>query len=306
MSEACSGCSSASQGCSSGSCGGGEGVDLEAMVAQKRLEDNLARIRNRIVVMSGKGGVGKSTVAVNLAVGLALAGKRVGLLDVDVHGPSVPRLLCLDQSKVEVEGDVISPVSWSDNLKVMSLGFFLPDGKQAVIWRGPVKIGFIQQLMGDVAWGDLDYLVVDCPPGTGDEPLSAVQLLTPGAQAVVVTTPQAVAIDDVRRSLGFCAEVGIPVLGIVENMSGIVCSECGHIEPLFGKGGGEALAAEMGVPFLAAIPLDPQVVRSGDEGGAYIKHHPERPAALAFQPVIAAALALDAPKDDVAPSSEAS
>lgn len=298
MSEACSGCSSASQGCSSGSCGGGQ--DPAAAAAQQRLEDNLGRIRHRIVVMSGKGGVGKSTVAVNLAAGLALAGKRVGLLDVDVHGPSVPRLLCLDQSKVDVEGDTIRPVMWGDNLKVMSLGFFLPDSRQAVIWRGPVKIGFIQQLVADVDWGDLDYLIVDCPPGTGDEPLSAVQLLMPEAKALVVTTPQAVAIDDVRRSLGFCAEVGIPVLGIVENMSGIVCSQCGNIEPLFGKGGGEALALEMAVPFLGALPLDPQVVRSGDEGWVYIKHHPERPTAVALRPVIDAALALDKPEDGAA------
>lgn len=292
MSEACSGCSSTAQG----GCGGSGAQDLEAMAAQKRLKDNLARIRHRIVVMSGKGGVGKSTVAANLAAGLALAGKRVGLLDVDVHGPSIPRLLYLDQSKVDVEGDLIKPVMWGDNLKVMSLGFFLPNGQQAVIWRGPVKIGFIQQLVGDVEWGDLDYLIVDCPPGTGDEPLSAVQLLNPGAHALVVTTPQAVAIDDVRRSLGFCAEIGIPVLGLVENMSGIVCSQCGNIEELFGKGGGEALAKEMAVPFLAALPLDPQVVRSGDEGWVYIKHHPERPTALALRPVIDAALGLDAAK----------
>lgn len=268
-------------------------ADIESMKAQQRLDASLNSIKHRIVVMSGKGGVGKSTVATNLAVGLALAGKRVGLLDIDVHGPSVPRLLQLEKSKATVEDDSIIPLTWGDNLKVMSLGFFLPNGKQAVIWRGPVKIGFIQQLLSDVAWGELDYLIVDCPPGTGDEPLSAVQLLTPNAHAVVVTTPQAVAVDDVRRSLGFCEEVHIPVIGIVENMSGIVCSSCGHVEPLFGEGGGKALAEEMNVPFLAALPLDPEVVRSGDSGNVYIKNHPDRPTAQAFASVIQAALELD-------------
>lgn len=274
-------------------------ADMQAIQAQKRLDDSLNKIKNRIVVMSGKGGVGKTTVAVNLAVGLALAGKRVGLLDVDVHGPSVPRMLQLENIKAKVSDDSIIPVEWpvgsnGGSLKVMSLGFFLPNGTQAVIWRGPVKIGFINQLVGECAWGELDYLVVDCPPGTGDEPLTAVQVLTStpdaNARALVVTTPQAVAIDDVRRSLGFCGELKIPVLGLVENMSGIVCSACGNIEPLFGQGGGEALAKEMSVPFLAALPLDPQVAQSGDNGNVYIKNFPDRPTAQAFQAVLDAAL----------------
>lgn len=291
MSDSCSGCPSASQGCSGGTCP--SGVDPTVMAEQQRLEGNLARIKHRLVVMSGKGGVGKSTVAANLAAGLALAGKKVGLLDVDVHGPSIPRLLCLDQSRVTVDGDNIHPVIWHDTMKVMSLGFFLDDGKQAVVWRGPVKIGFIRQLLADVVWGDLDYLVVDCPPGTGDEPLSVLQMLSPGAHAVVVTTPQAVAVDDVRRSLGFCQELEVPVLGVVENMSGIVCSKCGNVESLFGKGGGQKLAKEMNVPFLAAVPLDPKVVQCGDSGWLYIKFNPERPAGLELRKVVDAALALD-------------
>ncbi|MFI3271255.1 MAG: Mrp/NBP35 family ATP-binding protein [Pseudomonadota bacterium] len=299
--QSCGGSSCGSAGSAAASMMDSGAADMQAMQAQKRLDDSLNKIKNRIVVMSGKGGVGKTTVAVNLAVGLALAGKRVGLLDVDVHGPSVPRMLQLEKIKAQVSDDSIIPVEWpvgsnGGSLKVMSLGFFLPNGTQAVIWRGPVKIGFINQLVGECAWGDLDYLVVDCPPGTGDEPLTAVQVLTStpdaNARALVVTTPQAVAIDDVRRSLGFCGELKIPVLGLVENMSGIVCSSCGNIEPLFGQGGGQALAKEMSVPFLAALPLDPQVAQSGDDGNVYIKNFPDRPTAQAFQAVLDAALKL--------------
>ena len=260
---------------------------------EKKLADNLARIKHKIVVLSGKGGVGKSTVATNIAVSLSLAGKRVGLLDVDVHGPSVPRLLSLQGTQPHIEQDYIEPVPWSKNLGVMSLGFMLPNKEQAVIWRGPMKISLIKQFMRDVSWGDLDFLVVDCPPGTGDEPLSALQTLGQDALAVIVTTPQGVAVDDVRRSVSFCGEVGNPVLGIVENMSGFVCSHCGQVENIFNAGGGEQLAAEMHVPFLGAIPLDPEMVRAGDEGYAFIKTKQESPAGQALTKIIQPMLDLD-------------
>lgn len=244
-----------------------------------KLKQKMGKIKHKLVVMSGKGGVGKSTVAANLAASLAMRGHQVGLLDIDVHGPSIPRLLSLSDKKPHIEKDYLEPVPWGKNLWVMSLGFLLPDNREAVIWRGPVKMGLIRQFLQDVAWGDLDYLVVDCPPGTGDEPLSALQLLGGQAAAVIVTTPQGVAIDDVRRSVTFCAEMGTPVMGILENMSGYSCPKCHEHLDIFNTGGGKDLAVEMGVRFLGSIPIDPEIVRSGDEGYIYVKTHPESPAA---------------------------
>src|SRR6056297_2925140 len=171
---------------------------------QEKMKHNLAQIKNKIVVISGKGGVGKSTVAINMAADLSLAGKKVGLLDVDVHGPSIPRMLNLSQENPHIEEGYIEPIQWSKNLHVMSLGFMIPNRDDAVIWRGPMKMNLIKQFLTDVAWGNLDYLVVDCPPGTGDEPLSTLQLIGEDAQAVIVCTPQDVAVDDVRRSVSFC------------------------------------------------------------------------------------------------------
>ena len=222
--------------------------------------------------------------------------KKVGLLDVDVHGPSVPRLLSLQYVQPHIEQDYIEPVPWSKNLGVMSWGFMLQDKEQAVIWRGPLKGSLIKQFLTDVAWGDLDFLVVDCPPGTGDEPLSTMQYLGQSALAVIVTTPQGVAVDDVRRSVSFCKELGNPTLGIVENMSGFVCSHCGQVENIFNAGGGEKLAAEMNVPFLGAIPLDPEMVRAGDEGYAFIRTKQDSPAGQALTKIIQPLLALDEKK----------
>ncbi len=286
--EGCGCGGSGNGGCSSNN---GPGPD------EVRLTAALSRIRNKIVVLSGKGGVGKSTVAANLAVGLAQEGLKVGLLDVDVHGPSIPRLMHLADAKPKVEGKWIEPVEWNWNLKVMSVGFMLPDANEPVIWRGPVKGGVIQQFLSDVLWGDLDYLVVDCPPGTGDEPLSVMQLLGPEALALVVTSPQAVAVDDVRRSVSFCRQLGNPVLGIVENLSGFTCTSCGQVHDIFHSGGGEALATEMHVPFLARIPIDQNVARSGDEGEAFLSIKGDSPSVLAFRSVVQAALAADVAKD---------
>ncbi|RQD65496.1 Mrp/NBP35 family ATP-binding protein [Desulfonatronovibrio magnus] len=258
------------------------GPDKDQQDKEAKLKNKLGRIKNKIVVMSGKGGVGKSTVAANLAAALSMQGLKVGLLDVDVHGPSIPRLLSLSTERPHIEKDYIEPVPWGRNLWVMSLGFMLPDNREAVIWRGPVKMGLIRQFLQDVAWGDLDYLIVDCPPGTGDEPMSALQLMGNDAEAIIVTTPQAVAIDDVRRSVTFCRELDAPILGILENMGGYTCPKCNEILNIFNSGGGEGLSSEMDVPFLGRIPLDPEVVRSGDEGYIYVKTHPESPAAQAL------------------------
>jgi len=255
---------------------------------QRLLRDRLAHIKHKIVVLSGKGGVGKSTVAVNLAMSLSLAGRRVGLLDIDLHGPSVPRLLNLGREAIEVLDGAIRPAR-VDGLKVMSMGFLLHSDEQAVIWRGPLKAGVIKQFLKDVEWGSLDYLVVDCPPGTGDEPLSIAQLLaeaTPGSQgdmnAVIVTTPQELSLLDVRKSINFCRQLDLPVVGVIENMSGFVCPSCGAATAVFGAGGGERMATTMGVPFLGRIPLDPRLVQAGDDGEVFVQRYARSETAKAF------------------------
>jgi ATP-binding protein involved in chromosome partitioning len=234
-----------------------------------KLGSRLGRIRHKIIVLSGKGGVGKSTVAVNLAVSLMRAGKKVGLLDVDIHGPSVPKMLGLEKASVGAEDGVLFPVE-SAGLRVISIGFMLGGDDEAVIWRGPMKMGVIKQFLKDVAWGDLDYLVVDAPPGTGDEPLSVCQLIENADGAVVVTTPQEVALAAVRRSVTFCKKLGLPVIGVVENMSGLTCPHCGKRYEPFGSGGGERMARDMDVPFLGRIPFDPAVGKACDAGKPYL------------------------------------
>lgn len=250
---------------------------------EAQLRERMSAIRRRLLIVSGKGGVGKSTVAVNLAVALAQAGEAVGLLDIDIHGPSVPRLTGLNGRAVSSDGSTILPVPLMDRLSVMSIGLLLQRPSDAVIWRGPLKYQMIRQFLKDVAWGRLDSLVVDCPPGTGDEPLSVVQLAGTPAAALIVTTPQQVSIADVRRCVTFCNSLSVPVLGIVENMSGLVCPSCGVEIDLFKRGGGEELAREMGVPFLGRIPIDPTVVASGDDGRPFVRDWPGTPAASALQ-----------------------
>jgi len=258
---------------------GGHGLlpDEEQAVRQR-----VSRIAHKLVVLSGKGGVGKSTVAANLAVALAAAGQQVGLLDVDVHGPSIPKLLGLEGRKPEANDEELQPISVNDRLQVMSLGFLLVNPQDAIIWRGPMKYSAIQELLSAVAWGDLDVLVIDSPPGTGDEPLAVAQLIGRPAAAIVVTTPQQLAVADVRRSITFCRQVGLPVLGLIENMSGYVCPQCGVTSALFKTGGGENLAREMKVPFLGTLPIDPQIVEAGDRGTPWIEQFADSPSARAF------------------------
>jgi Mrp family chromosome partitioning ATPase len=250
------------------------------------LQTRLGRIALKLLALSGKGGVGKSTVAANLGIALAAAGMRVGLLDVDIHGPSIPRLLGLEESAPEFDGQALHPVCGPSGVSVMSLGFLLNGARDAVIWRGPMKYKAIQDLLRGVEWGDLDFLVVDSPPGTGDEPLAVAQLVGRPAGAVVVTTPQQVAVADVRRSIVFCQRVGLPVIGIVENMSGYVCPRCGEAQPLSKMGGGEKLAWEMKLPFLGGIPLDPQIAESGDIGRPFANRFTENSSAAAFNRVV--------------------
>ena len=280
------------------SCGGscssdGKGTcgSADAMLAQQDLAINksLGRIKNKILVMSGKGGVGKSTVSVNLALGLARRGHKVGLMDVDLHGPDICRMLNLTGTLEAPKNpaDKVPTLVYDDNLKVVSLEYMMKNRDDAIIWRGPLKIQAIRQFVADMDWGDLDYLVVDAPPGTGDEPLSVAQTIT-GVQALVVTTPQAVALADVRKSINFCKTVNMPILGVVENMSGFVCPHCGEEVQIFSSGGGEQTAKEFELPFLGRIPMDPQVVVAGDTGKPYLSSDAGTPATRAFAAIVEA------------------
>ncbi|MFZ2396510.1 MAG: Mrp/NBP35 family ATP-binding protein [Smithella sp.] len=257
----------------------------EEYADRRRLQARLCRINYKIVVLSGKGGVGKSTVAVNLATELALNGLRVGLLDVDIHGPSVPTMLGLEHETLKGNEGELSPVEFG-GLKVMSIGFLLQNHDDAVIWRGPMKTGVIKQFLTDVNWGDLDYLIVDAPPGTGDEPLSLCQLIQPLDGAVIVTTPQKVAAIDVRKSISFCRRLDVPVLGVIENMSGFVCPKCGEITQILPAGGGRIIASDMKVPFLGAIPMDPAIAQSGDSGKVFIYHSSKTPTGEIMRDII--------------------
>lgn len=234
---------------------------------KESINENMSRIAHKIIVLSGKGGVGKSTVAVNLAVSLAEKKIRTGLLDIDIHGPSVPKLLGIDGGQVMgTRNGKMTPVEYNEYLKVISIGFLLQDNDTAIIWRGPMKYTVIKQFLADVDWGDLDYLVVDSPPGTGDEPLSICQLIENADGAVVVTTPQDVALIDVRKSVNFCKQLSMPVIGVIENMSGFTCPHCGKVTDIFKNGGGEKMAVDMEVPFLGSIPIEHQIAASGDSG----------------------------------------
>jgi len=233
---------------------------------EKLLKPVLSRIKHKIIVMSGKGGVGKSTVATCLAIALAQKGHNVGLLDIDLHGPSIPHLLGI-KDLLEIKKQKIIPKKLLPNLEVVSIECFMADEMkdQAVIWRGPLKHSAIRQFLADVEWGELDYLVIDSPPGTGDEPLSVAHLI-PDAKAIIVATPQEVALADIRKSISFCKHVQMDIIGLVENMSGFICPHCGKEVNIFKTGGGEKTADIAHIPFLGKLPIDLNVVEAGDEG----------------------------------------
>ncbi len=253
---------------------------------EKRLAETLSSIRRSYVVLSGKGGVGKSTVAANLAVGLALQGKKTGLLDSDLHGPSIPKMLGLEQFVTAGDHTHLSPAVACDGmLKIMSVQFLLRNLNDSVIWRGPLKHAVISQFIGYTVWEDLDFLIIDSPPGTGDEPLSVVQTAKPDG-AVIVTTPQEVAAFDVRKSIDFCKKLDLPVVGIIENMSGFVCPHCTVSSDIFGSGGGARMAEEYGVSFLGAIPIDPHFVSRSDSGKTLVELDSDSPALSAMQAIV--------------------
>jgi ATP-binding protein involved in chromosome partitioning len=253
--------------------------------AQERLKSKLSHIRHRIMVMSGKGGVGKSTVSTNLAVTLSLNGFNVGLLDADIHGPNIPKMLGIESEHVIGSGMGMIPVEALPNLKVISMAFFIGDRDNPVVWRGPLKHNAISQFLGEAEWGNLDFLIVDLPPGTGDEPLSVAHLIKNVDGAVIVTTPQDVALLDSRKAVTFSRMLSIPVIGIVENMSGLICPHCHKEISLFKKGGGEKAARDLKVPFLGRIPIDPEVVTDCDRGMPFVMAHPDSEATKAFKEI---------------------
>jgi len=272
---------------------------IQMQAEQEQIRQRIKHIKHQILVLSGKGVVGKSTVAVNLAISLSLEGGKVGLLDIDIHGPSIPKVLNLEGTALQTDGEALLPVEVSENLKVMSIGFLLPNNDEAVIWRGPRKYHVIKQFLKDVDWGELDFLIIDSPPGTGDEPLAIVQLLENADGAVIVTTPQEVALSDVRKGIMFCRNLNLPVIGVLENMSGFVCPNCGERTDIFKSGGGEEMAGQMNVPFLGRIPIDPQIVRACDSGQPYVQHYSSSQAAQVFREAMLPLLKLEEKRSEL-------
>ena len=252
---------------------------------QQKLKDRMGRIKHKIAVISGKGGVGKSTVTVNLAVAFAQMGNKVGVLDADIHGPSVPRLLGLEGQVVKTGPLGAFPVDGPFGLKVMSIDFFLPE-ETPTIWRGPLKMRAIRQFLSDIIWGELDFLFIDLPPGTGDEPLSIAQLLPEMDGVVIVTMPSELSSSVVKRAITFAKRLNMPIVGVVENMSGFVCPHCGVKTEIFQSGGGKRMAEEVGVPFLGSIPIDPTVSVDSDKGMPFIVAHKDSTAAKAFMEIV--------------------
>ena len=260
--------------------GSPEEADPQA-AQEKALKGSLAKIKQKLIVMSGKGGVGKTSTSVNLAIALASKGYQVGLMDVDLHGPDVPRMLGLAGVLDLNESRKLVPAAFSENLHAVSVESLTPSKDDAIIWRGPLKFSAIRQFISEVAWGDLDFLLIDSPPGTGDEPLTVAQTI-PDAKAVIVTTPQEISLADVRKSISFCRTVKMEIVGIVENMAGYICPHCNEASDPFGKGGGEKTAKIMDLTFLGRVPFDPRMVACADAGQSYQSKYADSPVTQAY------------------------
>jgi ATP-binding protein involved in chromosome partitioning len=262
-------------------------VDEKELIAQeKRLKEKMAKVKHAFIVMSGKGGVGKTTVAVNLAYALSLAGKSIGILDIDIHGPNIAKMLGIEKRSLYGFESGIQPVDVSDGLKAVSVALSGGDSDQPIIWRGPLKAAIIRQFLADVNWGELDYLIIDSPPGTGDEPLSACQLIPNLTGAIIVTTPQDVAVLDARKSIQFAKELKIPLVGIIENMSGFTCPHCGSETDIFKRGGGEKAAKELKVTFLGRVPFQSEFVEYADKGTPFVSFQEKSKSAEAFMSIV--------------------
>ncbi len=262
-------------------------IDEKELIEQeKRLKDRMAKVKHTFIVMSGKGGVGKTTVAVNLAYALSFVGKSVGILDIDFHGPNIAKMLGIEKHSLYGSEFGIQPVEVSDKLKAVSLALAGTDQDQPIIWRGPLKTAAIKQFLADVNWGELDYLIIDSPPGTGDEPLSACQFIPNVTGVIIVTTPQDVALLDARKSVLFAQKLKVPVVGIIENMSGFTCPYCGNEIDIFKRGGGEKAANELKVSFLGRVPLQPEFVEYADKGTPFVLFKEKSKSAKAFMDIV--------------------
>jgi len=257
----------------------------QASQEQQKLKDAMGKIKHKIAIISGKGGVGKSTVTVNLATAFAIQGNRVGVLDADIHGPSVPRLLGLEGQQAKTSPTGVFPVDGPLGMKVMSIDFFLPE-QAPTIWRGPLKMRAIRQFLSDVEWGELDFLFIDLPPGTGDEPLSIAQLLPDIDGVVIVTMPSELSSSIVKKAITFAQRLNMPIIGVVENMSGFICPHCNEKIEIFQSGGGKKMAQEMEVAFLGSIPIDPKVGVDSDKGTPFVLSHKDSAAAKAFMEIV--------------------
>jgi ATP-binding protein involved in chromosome partitioning len=249
---------------------------------EDRMKERRTGIKHRVAVFSGKGGVGKSTFTANLALAFSVKGYRVGVLDADLHGPSIPKLLGMRGRRMEGGEGRGSPVEGPAGIRVVSLDFLLPDDRTPLIWRGPIKAVAIRQLLEEIEWGELDLLLIDLPPGTGDEPLSVMQELPEMDGVLLLTSPSELSALVVGRAVGFAQKMGVRILGIVENMSGFTCPRCGEKVRIFGEGGGRRVAEEFGVPFLGEVPLDPHLSGDSDRGEPFVLRRPDSPAARAF------------------------
>jgi ATP-binding protein involved in chromosome partitioning len=262
--------------------------NVEFNEKDQKLKQNMGHIKHKIAVISGKGGVGKSTVAANLAMAFSLHGykDRVGILDIDIHGPCIPKLLGVKGKKCQISPLGALPVTGPEGIKVVSMDFLVKNQETPVIWRGPLKMQVIRQFLSDFMWGDLDFLFIDAPPGTGDEPLSVMQLIPDMDGTIIVTIPSEVSEDVVKKAVSFSRQMGIPVIGIVENMSGFTCPKCGEKINILGAGGGKRLAKELDVPFLGQIPIDPEICEEADKGIPFVMGHVDSPAAEAFKEIV--------------------
>ncbi|MEM2342151.1 MAG: Mrp/NBP35 family ATP-binding protein [Candidatus Bathyarchaeia archaeon] len=253
---------------------------------QKRLlRIRMGKIRHKVAVISGKGGVGKSTITVNLAIFFAMNNYKVGILDADIHGPSIPKMLGLSGSRLEVGPPGIFPAVGPFDIRVVSMNFLLPDENTPVIWCGPLKMTAIRQFLSEIVWGELDLLLIDLPPGTGDEPLSVAQLLPEMDGVIIVTIPSEVSQIVVKKAVNFAKTLGLPIIGVIENMSGFICPNCGARVDIFQSGGGEKIADEMDIPFLGKIPIDQKICENSDKGKPFIAENKYSPASKAFMEI---------------------